>query len=119
MFELIGLAIGGFLGFLAADFLAVLDPLRQTVRQALSAGISKAMQLISAQNSNPLIPIGIVLVIVVIAFWILGFSSAFIVGLVLVKVIFTFVSIDVVSRGDVFLGTRTFRQCSVICKAVT
>ena len=83
MFELIGLAIGGFLGFLVADFLAVLDPVRQTVRQALSAGISKSMQLISAQNSNPLIPIGIVLVIVVIAFWILGFSSAIIVGLVL------------------------------------
>ena len=89
MFELIGLAIGGFLGFLAADFLAVLDPLRQTVRQALSAGISKAMQLISAQNSNPLIPIGIVLVIVVIAFWILGFSSAFIVGLVLGCLLYT------------------------------
>ena len=83
MFELIGLAIGGFLGFLVADFLAVLDPLRQTVRQAFSAGCSKAMQLISSQNSNPLISVGIVLIVVVIAFWLLGFSSAMIVGLVL------------------------------------
>ncbi len=84
MFELIGLAIGAFVGFVAADFLAVLDPLRQTIRQAIATGIEKGMTLIGSHGSNnPLVSIGILLVVVIIAFWLLGFSSAMLLGVVL------------------------------------
>ncbi len=84
MFELIGLAIGGFLGFMVADFLAPLDPVRQTIRQALAVGREKLLQLVGSHGSNnPLVSIGILVVVVVIAFWILGFSSAMLLGLVL------------------------------------
>jgi len=84
MFELIGLAIGGFIGLLVADFLAVLEPLRQTIRQAVAAGRDKILQLLGTHtNNNPLVSIGILLVVVVIVFWLLGFSSAMLLGLVL------------------------------------
>ena len=84
MFELIGLAIGGFIGYLVADFLEMLDPLRHTIRQTLAAGREKVLQLLGTQtNNNPLVTIGILLVVVVIAFWLLGFSSAMLLGLVL------------------------------------
>ena len=84
MFELIGLAIGGFIGLLVADILAVLEPLRQTIRQAVAAGRDKILQLLGTHtNNNPLVSIGILLVVVVIVFWLLGFSSAMLLGLVL------------------------------------
>ena len=84
MFELIGLAIGGFIGLLVADFLAVLEPLRQTIRQAVAAGRDKILKLLGTHtNNNPLVSIGILLVVVVIVFWLLGFSSAMLLGLVL------------------------------------
>jgi len=77
MFELIGLAIGGFIGYLVSDFLAMLDPLRQTIRQAVTTGRDKILQLLGTHtNNNPLVSIGILLVVVVIVFWLLGFSSA-------------------------------------------
>ena len=84
MFELIGLAIGGFIGYMVADFLAMLDPLRQTIWQAVTAGRDKILQLLGTHtNNNPLVSIGILLVVVVIVFWLLGFSSAMLLGLVL------------------------------------
>ena len=84
MFELIGLAIGGFIGYLVSDFLEMLDPLRQTIRQAIATGRDKVLQLLGTKtNNNPLVTIGILLVVVVIAFWLLRFSSAMLVGLVL------------------------------------
>jgi|GEM_PF-5563091 len=86
MFEIIGLAIGGFLGFLISDFLVALDPIRQTARQAIAAAREKVMQLlgsIGGSNPNPLVAIGIAVVVVVIVFWLLGFSSAMLLGVVL------------------------------------
>jgi len=84
MFELIGLAIGGFIGYLVADFLAVLDPLRETIRQAVATGREKVTQLVGTKsNNNPLIMIGVAVVAIVILWWLLGFSSALLLGLVL------------------------------------
>jgi len=86
MFELIGLAIGAFLGYLVADFLVALDPLREKIRQVVGQGVGivreKATQL-TGSVSNPLIPIGVVLVLIILVFWLLGFSSAMLLGLVL------------------------------------
>ncbi len=87
MFELIGLAIGAFLGYLAADFLAVLDPLRATIRQGVTTAREKAMQLFAQKAGpsaqNPLFVIGALLVLVVVVIWVLGFSSAMLLGVVL------------------------------------
>ncbi len=84
MFELIGLAIGGFLGFLASDFLAALDSVRHTVRQAISAGREKGLQLIGNHaGNNPFVLIGILVVAVILVIWLLEFSSAMLLGLVL------------------------------------
>ncbi len=83
MFVLIGLAIGAFLGVLAADYLAALDPLKATIRQGISTAREKGLQLIGAKVENPLISIGILLLMVLIVWWILSFSTAVILGLVL------------------------------------
>lgn len=84
MFELVGLAIGAFIGFIVADFFAPLDAVRQTIRQTLAVGREKIMQLVSSHGSNnPLISIGILIVVVVFVFWLLGFSSAMLLGLIL------------------------------------
>lgn len=84
MFELIGLAIGGFLGFLASDFLKALDPVRATIRQAIATGRDKVLQLVGTHtNNNPLVSIGILVLAVIILIWLLGFSSAMLLGLVL------------------------------------
>ena len=84
MFELIGLAIGGLIGVVVADFLSMFEPLRQTIRQTIAAGRDKVLQLAGTHtNNNPLVSIGILLVVVVIVFWLLGFSSAMLLGLVL------------------------------------
>ncbi len=87
MFELIGLAIGAFLGYLAADFLAVLDPIRATVRQSIATAREKGMQLVAQKagpaGQNPLFVIGALLVLVVLLIWLLGFSSAMLLGVVL------------------------------------
>jgi len=86
MFELIGLAIGGFLGYLIADFLVAFDPLREKIRQVVGQGVGilreKATQLTGSVN-NPLIPIGVILVLIILLFWLMGFSSAMLLGLAL------------------------------------
>lgn len=83
MFELIGLAFGAFCGFLVADFLQVLDPLRNTIRQLIGSAREKVMQLAGSYSSNPLIPIGVALILIVLLFWLVGFSSAMLIGVVL------------------------------------
>jgi len=86
MFELVGLAIGAFLGYLVADFLVALDPLREKIRQGVGQVIGIAREKLSqimGNNSSPLVPIGILLIVVILAFWLLGFSSAMLLGLVL------------------------------------
>ena len=82
MFELIGLALGAFIGFVVADFLGALDPLRDAIRQGLNTAREKLMQLAGSFNGNPLITIGVLLVLVVLVFWLLSFSSAMLLGVV-------------------------------------
>ncbi len=83
MLEIIGLAIGGFIGYIVADFLKALDPLRQTIRQSLGMAREKLLGLAGSHSNNPLIPIGVLILVVILAFWLLGFSSAMLLGVVL------------------------------------
>ena len=83
MFELIGLAVGAFIGFLVAGFLQPLDALRNNIRQLLSSAREKVLQMAGPYSDNPLIALGAIVVLVVLVFWLLSFSSAMLLGIVL------------------------------------
>lgn len=86
MFTIIGLLLGAFVGYFASGFLDGLQPLRDSVKQ----GMGKAFDLAGGLLSNitkgfgqgPLINIGILIVVALLLLWIVGFSTALLIGFI-------------------------------------
>lgn len=86
MFTLIGLLLGAFAGFFASGFLDGLQPLRDSAKQ----GIGKVLDLGGGLLSNltksfgqgPLINIGILILAVLLLIWLMGFSTALVLGFI-------------------------------------
>jgi len=91
MFDIIGLALGGFLGIIAASFLQPIEPFRLKAREGLSGlwktvstnGWSTLKGLFGKYAENPLVPIGLAVLALVIVLWMLSFSSALLLGVAL------------------------------------
>ncbi len=86
MFTLIGLALGAFLGFMAAGFLGGLQPLRDSVQQLIRKGTDTVGSIISGLTKSsgygPMINIAIVVLLVIFLLWIIGFSTALVLGFI-------------------------------------
>lgn len=86
MFTLIGLALGAFLGFLAAGFLGDLQPVRETGQLMVNKAIDTIGNIISSLTKNspygPMINIGVVVLLVILALWLLGFTTALVLGFI-------------------------------------
>ena len=86
MFTLIGLALGAFLGFMAAGFLAGLQPLRDSAQQLVGKGIDTVGSMIAGLTKSsgygPMINIGIVVLLVIILLWLVSFSTALLLGFI-------------------------------------
>ncbi len=84
MFTLIGLVVGVFLGYLASGYLGSLQPLRQSVRQAVDQGLGFGRNLLgnltSSFGQGPLINIGILILVVLLLLWLVSFSTALVIG---------------------------------------
>lgn len=86
MFTIIGLLLGAFVGYFASGFLDGLQPLRDSAKQ----GIGKAMDVGGGLLSNltksfgqgPLINIGILIVVALLLIWLIGFSTALLIGFI-------------------------------------
>ena len=85
-FTLIGLALGAFLGYLATSFFSGLQPLqdtgRQMVRTATDAIGSLISNLTKSSGYGPMINIAIVVLLVLLLIWLIGFSTALIIGFI-------------------------------------
>jgi uncharacterized membrane protein len=86
MFTLIGLALGAFLGYLATGFFSGLQPMQDTGRQMVRKGTDAVGTLISnltkSTGYGPMINIAIVVLLVLLLLWLIGFSTALIIGVV-------------------------------------
>jgi len=88
MFDIIGLAIGGFIGIIAASFLEPLELFRLKAREGLSGlwktvstnGWSTIKGVFGKHADNPLVPIGLAILGLVIVLWMLSFWSALLLG---------------------------------------
>lgn len=86
MFTIIGLLLGAFVGYFASGFLDGLQPLRDSAKQ----GIGKAFDLAGGLLSNltksfgqgPLINIGILILVGLLIIWLIGFSTALLIGFI-------------------------------------
>ena len=86
MFTLIGLALGAFLGFLAAGFIGGLQPLRDTGQQLIRKGTDAVGSLIAGLTKSsgygPMINIAIVVLLVIFLLWFISFSTALLLGVI-------------------------------------
>jgi ABC-type antimicrobial peptide transport system permease subunit len=83
MFTIIGILIGTFVGYLISEYLDVLAPLRQAARGGIQTGRTMLDNLTSSFGQGPLISIGIVVLVVLLLLWIIDFSTALVLGLIL------------------------------------
>ena len=86
MFTLIGLALGAFLGYLATSFFSGLQPLQesgqQMVRKATDAIGGLIANLTKSTGYGPLINIAIVVLVVLLLIWLIGFTTALVIGFI-------------------------------------
>ena len=81
--SIIGLAFGAFLGYLLTDFMTFLAPVRQALRGAIDSGRQMLVGITGSMNQGPLIQIGIMILLVLLVLWLIGFSPAVIFGFIL------------------------------------
>ena len=81
--SIIGLALGAFLGYLLTDFMTFLAPLRQVLRGLVDNGRQMLGNITGSMNQGPLIQIGVVILLVLLVLWLIGFSTAVILGFIL------------------------------------
>lgn len=86
MFTLIGLALGAFLGYLAASFFSGLQPLQESGQQMVRKGTDAIGSLLSSLTKStgygPMINIAIVVLVVLLLIWLIGFTTALVVGFI-------------------------------------
>ena len=86
MFTIIGLLVGAFVGYFASGFLDGLQPLRDSARQGVGKGFDFVSgfltNLTKSSGQGPLINIGIVIVGVLLLLWLIGFSTALLIGFI-------------------------------------
>lgn len=86
MFTFIGLALGAFAGYLATGFFSGLQPMQDTGQQMLRKATDTIGGLISnltkSSGYGPMINIAIVILLVLLLLWLIGFSTALIIGFV-------------------------------------
>lgn len=86
MFTLIGLALGAFLGYLATSFFSGLQPLQESGQQMLRKGTDAAGSLLSnltkSTGYGPIINIAVVVLLVLLLIWLIGFSTALVIGFI-------------------------------------
>ena len=86
MFTIIGLLIGAFVGYFASGFLDGLQPLRDSARQGVGKGIDFVSgfltNLTKSSGQGPLINIGIGILVVLLLLWLIGFSTALLIGFI-------------------------------------
>lgn len=86
MFTIIGLLLGAFVGYFASGFLDGLQPLRDSAKQ----GVGKVLDLAGGLLSNvtksfgqgPLINIGILILVALLLIWLMGFTTALVLGFI-------------------------------------
>lgn len=83
MFTIIGILIGTFVGYLVSEYLDALAPLRQAARGGIENGRAMIGNLTSSMNQGPLISIGIIVLIVLLVLWLISFSTAVVLGIIL------------------------------------
>lgn len=83
MFTIIGILIGTFIGYLVSEYLDFLEPLRQAVRSAVESGRALLGNLTSSMAQGPLVSIGIVVLVVLLILWLISFSTAVVLGILL------------------------------------
>ena len=86
MFTIIGLAVGAFVGYFASGFLDGLQPLRDSVKTGVGKLLDLAGGLLSNLTKNlgqgPLINIGILIIVALLVVWLMGFSTALLIGFI-------------------------------------
>ncbi len=83
MFTIIGILIGTFVGYLISEYLDFLAPMRQAARGGIEAGRNMLGNLTSSFGQGPLISIGIVVLVVLLLLWLIDFSTALLLGVIL------------------------------------
>ena len=83
MFTIIGILIGTFVGYLISEYLDFLAPMRQAARSGIEAGRTMLGNLTSSFGQGPLISIGIVVLVVLLLLWLISFSTALLLGVIL------------------------------------
>ena len=81
--SIIGLAFGAFLGYLFTDFMTFLAPVRQAVRGLIDNARQMLVSLTGSMSQGPLIQIGILILLVLLVLWLIGFSTSVILGFIL------------------------------------
>ncbi len=86
MFTIIGLILGAFVGYFAAGFIDGLQPLRDSVKQGIGKGLDLVGGLLSnltkSLGQGPLINIGIMILVALLLLWLVGFSTALLIGFI-------------------------------------
>lgn len=86
MFTLIGLALGAFAGYLAAGFFDGLQPLQDTGQQMVRKGTDAIGGIISgftkSSGYGPMINVAIVILLILLLIWIIGFTTALVIGFI-------------------------------------
>ncbi len=86
MFTVIGVLIGGFLGYLASGFIPGLEPLKDTAKQGITKGVELCGGLLTnltkSFGQGPLINIGIMILAGLLLLWLVGFFNGILIGFV-------------------------------------
>ena len=83
MFTIIGLLLGAFIGYLISEYLEFLGPFRQAARGGIDAGLAALGKLTDSFGQGALVSIGIVVLLALLILWLVGFSTAVILGIIL------------------------------------
>lgn len=83
MFTIIGILIGTFVGYLISEYLDFLAPMRQAARTGIESGRTMLANLTTSFGQGPLISIAIVVVVALLLLWLIDFSTALVLGVVL------------------------------------
>jgi len=83
MFTIIGILIGTFVGYLISEYLEFLGPARQAARNGVEAGLAMLGKLTNSFGQGALISIGIVVLLVLLVLWLIDFSTALVLGVIL------------------------------------
>jgi len=83
MFTIIGILIGTFVGYLISEYLGFLAPMRQAARGGIEKGRAMLGDLTNSFGQGPLISIAIVVLVVLLLLWLIDFSTALILGVIL------------------------------------